>query len=126
LAESLSDSAYTSIKRRCEQAEQAKQPNHKSQQAIGLLPFVGNPQAHMPNGLPLRLTDYLALVDWTGCMLRNDKRGSIPEDVPPILVQLNIGPTHRCYLSQHFESEFKSLVGTDYHVKLVYKQFGQR
>jgi hypothetical protein len=59
-------------------------------------------------------------------MLRNDKRGSIPEDVPPTLVQLNIGPTHWCYLSQHFESEFKSLVGTDYHVKLVYKQFGQQ
>jgi hypothetical protein len=111
LAESLSDSAYTSIKRRCEQAEQAKQPNHKSQQAIGLLPFVGNPRAQIPNGLPLRLTDYLALVDWTGRMLRDDKRRSILEDVPPILEQLNIGPKHWCYLSQHFESEFKSLVG---------------
>jgi hypothetical protein len=30
LAESLSDSVHTSIKRRCEQAEQAKQPNHKN------------------------------------------------------------------------------------------------
>jgi hypothetical protein len=59
-------------------------------------------------------------------MLRNDKRGSIPEDVLPILVQLNIGPTHWCYLSQHFESEFKSLVGTDYHVRLVGRQLGQQ
>ncbi len=102
MAESLSDSAYTSIKRRCEQAEQAKQPNHKSQQAIGLLPFVGNPQAHMPNVLPLRLTDYLALVNWIGRMLRDDKRRSIPEDVPTILEQLNIDPKHWCYLSSHF------------------------
>jgi hypothetical protein len=78
LAEGLSDSTHTSIKRRCEQAEQAKQPNHKNQQASGLLPFVGNPRARMPNGLPFRLTDYLELVDWTGRMLRDDKRGSIP------------------------------------------------
>jgi hypothetical protein len=36
-----------------EQAEQAKQPNNKNQLASGLLPFVGNPRAHMPNGLPI-------------------------------------------------------------------------
>ena len=61
LAERLTDSAHTSIKRRCEQAEQATQPNHKNQQSNGLLPFVGNPRAHMPNGLPFRLTDYLGV-----------------------------------------------------------------
>jgi hypothetical protein len=126
LAESLSDSAHTSIKRRCEQAEQAKPPNHKNHQASGLLPFVGNPRAHMPNGLPFRLTDYLELLDWTGRMFRDDNRSSITEDVPPTLVQLNIDPKHWCYLSQHFESEFESLVGTAYHVKAACKQFGQQ
>tara|TARA_B110000971_G_C19762079_1_gene386905 strand:- start:35 stop:544 length:510 start_codon:yes stop_codon:yes gene_type:complete len=39
IAENLADSAHTSIKRRCEQAEQATQPNHKNQQANGLLPW---------------------------------------------------------------------------------------
>ena len=126
MAESLSGSPHTSIKRRCEQAEQAKQPNHKNQHVSGLLPFVGNPQAHMPNGLPFRLTDYLELVDWTGRVLRDNKRGSISENVPPILIQLNIDPKHWCYLSQHYESEFKSLVGTAYHVKAECEQFGQR
>ena len=79
----------------------AKQPNHKNQQASRLLPLVGNPLVHMPNGLPFRLTDYLKLVDWTGRILRDNKHGSIPEKVPPILVQLNLGPKHWCYLSQH-------------------------
>jgi hypothetical protein len=116
ITEEPEDSAYTSIKRRCEQTEQAKQPNHKNQQASGLLPFVGNPRAHMPNGLPFRLSDYLELVDRTGRILRDDKRGSIPEYMPPILVQLNINPKHWCYLSQQFESKFKSLVDMDYHV----------
>jgi hypothetical protein len=90
------------------------------------LPFGGSPRAHMPNGLPFRLTGYLELVDWTGRILRDNKRGAIPEDVPAILEQLNIGPKHWCYLSQHFESEFKSLVGTAYHVKAACKQFGQQ
>ena len=126
LAERLTDSAHTSIKRRCKQAEQAKQPNHENQQADGLLPFVGNPRANMPNGLPFRLTDYLELVDWTGRILRDDKRGAISEDVPPILAQLNIDPKQWCYLSQHFESEFKSLVGTAYNIKTACQQFGQQ
>jgi hypothetical protein len=97
-----------------------------SKQANDLLPFVGNPRAHMPNGLPFRLTDYLALVDLTGRMLRDDKRRSIPEEVPPILVQLNIDQKHWCYLSQHFEREFKSPVGTAYHVKAACELFGQQ
>jgi len=126
LAKSLVDSAHTSIKRRCEQAEQVIQPNHPNQQVKDLLPFVGNPRQDMPTGLPFRLTDYLELVDWTGRILREDKRGSIPDNIPPILEQLNIDPQHWCYLSQHFESQFKSLVGTAFNVKAACEQLGQR
>ncbi len=126
LARSLTESEHSSIKRRCEQAEQAAQPNHHNQQVKGLLPFVGNPRANMPNGLPFRLTDYLELVDWTGRILREDKRGAIPDNAPPILEQLNIDPKHWCYLSQHFESQFKSLVGTSYNIKAACEQLGQK
>ena len=35
-------------------------------------------------------TEYLALVDWTGRIIRNDKRGHIENDVPPILDRLQI------------------------------------
>ena len=91
-----------------------------------LFPFAGNPRQDMPNGLPFKLTDYLELVDWTGRIIRDDKRGSIPDDVPPILEQLNIDPKHWCYLSQHFESQFKSLVGTAFNVKPACQQLGQQ
>jgi hypothetical protein len=63
IADSLTDSDHTSIKRRGEQAEKAKQPNDPLQQAKGLHPFAGNPRRDMPNGLPFRLADYLKLVD---------------------------------------------------------------
>jgi hypothetical protein len=73
LADSLTGSDHTSIKRRCERAQKATQPNDLNQQSEGLHPFAGDPRADMPNGLPFRLTDYLELVDWTSRILRDDK-----------------------------------------------------
>jgi hypothetical protein len=90
IADSLTDPDHTSIKRRCEQAAKAEQPNDLRQQTNGLHPFVDNPRRDMPKGLPFRLTDYLELVDWTGRILRDDKRGGILESTPQILQQLNI------------------------------------
>ncbi len=126
LAKSLIDSEHTSIKRRCDKAEQNPQANQLNQQAEGLLPFVGNPRQNMPNGLPFRLTDYLELLDWTGRVMRDDKKGAIAKDIPPILAELNIDPQHWCYLSRHFERQFKSLVGTAYNIKAACEQIGQR
>ena len=80
----------------------------------------------MHNGLPFRLSYYLELVNWTGRILRDDKRGAIPETTPPILQQLNINPKHWCYLSQNFENQFKSLVGTSYHIKEACRQIGKQ
>jgi len=114
ITDNLTGSDHTSIKRRCEQATKANQPNDPQQQTDGL---TGNPRSDTPHGLPFRLSDYLDLVDWTGRILRDDKRGEIQESKPKILKQLNIDPKHWCYLSQNFESEFKSLVGTSYHIK---------
>jgi hypothetical protein len=54
--------------------------------------FAGNPRRDMPNGLPFKLTDYLELVDWTGRIRWDDKRGAIPESTPQTLQQLNIDP----------------------------------
>ena len=80
----------------------------------------------MPNGLTFTLTDYLELVDWTDKILLDDKRGAIPESTPEILQHLNIDPRHWCYLSQNFESQFKSLVGTSYHLKQACEKLGKQ
>ena len=42
--------------------------------------------------LPFSLQDYLQLADWSGRAVRDDKRGSIPDHLPPILVRLGIKP----------------------------------
>ncbi|VAW27025.1 hypothetical protein MNBD_BACTEROID06-159 [hydrothermal vent metagenome] len=55
------------------------------------------------------LTDYLELVDWTSQILREDKRGTIPENMPSILNRLNIESKHWLYLTKNVESPFKGM-----------------
>jgi REP element-mobilizing transposase RayT len=40
--------------------------------------------------IPLRLDEYLELVDWSGRIVRSDKPGAIDHHAPPILARLNI------------------------------------
>jgi hypothetical protein len=63
-------------------------------------------------------------VDWTGRILREDKRGAIDTTLPPILKRLSIEPRHWLFLTQHFESKFKGLVGTAYKLKQVCAKLG--
>ena len=126
MATTPESSDYTSIQHRINTAQSAHTPNHLHQQPKGLTPFAGYPRQDMPKGLPFRLTDYLELVDWTGRILREDKRGAIDAAFPPILERLNIEAKHWLFLTQHFESRFKSLVGTAYQLKQVCEQLGYR
>ena len=54
----------------------------------------------MPDGLPFRLSDYLELVDWSGRIIREDKSGYIPDNVPTILQRLDMDARHWVYLSR--------------------------
>ncbi len=117
MAKTPETSDHTSIKLRCKKAQSASQPNHPNQQVKSLLPFVGYPRKDMPKGLPFRLSDYLELVDWTGRILREDKRGAIDKQQPAILERLHIENAHWIYLSKHFESRCKGLVGTAYKIR---------
>ncbi|MDO6706888.1 transposase [Photobacterium sp. 1_MG-2023] len=51
-----------------------------------LYPLIGDKQAQ--NGIPIRLVDYIQLVDWTGRRFREQKQGQIHPNQPPILERL--------------------------------------
>jgi REP element-mobilizing transposase RayT len=121
LAETPETSDYTSIQERIKAAlaGNAAQPPH-------LLPFAGNPREEMPKGIPFRLEDYLELVDWTGRILRDDKRGAIPAHLPPILERLHIDSRYWRHMTKNFESRFKGLVGAAYKLKAACKCLGYR
>jgi REP element-mobilizing transposase RayT len=126
MANTPEQSDHTSVKQRAEKAQQSAQPNHPNQQTKGLMPFAGNPRQDMPFGLPFRLTDYLELVDWTGRIARNDKRGAIPSNTPTIVERLNIDPKHWLYCATQFESRFKGFVGTAYKLQAACETLGYR
>jgi len=124
MAKTPETSAHTSIKKRIQKAQTAHLPNHPQQQVKSLLLFSGNPREEMPKGLPFRLTDYIELVDISGRIIREDKRGAIDPQLSPILERLNIETRHWQYLINNFESQFKSFVGTAFKLKKVCQALG--
>jgi hypothetical protein len=55
-----------------------------------LLPFEGRIIDAPQSGILFSFDDYLALVDWTGRIIRDDKRGYIDNSLPPVLDRLQI------------------------------------
>jgi len=126
MAETPEQSDHTSIKRRIKQALKVNQPYRPEQHPKGLLAFAGNPREDMPDGIPFVLSDYLALVDWSGRIIREDKKGHIPEHLPDILQSLDIDPRNWVYLTKNFEQPFKNWVGATHHVRKVCEGIGKK
>ena len=85
----------------------------KSLQVIeNLLPFIGNECDNQPNGIAFSLLDYLELVEDTGRIIRNDKRGAITENSINLLTRLNISHDNWLKLTTEFGKIFHGPVGT--------------
>jgi hypothetical protein len=117
MTETSEESVHSSIKERLNHFKQNPNPATESDAPTSPLPFAGYPHQDMLKGLPFRLKDYLEPVDWTGCAILDNKHGYIQGYQPPILDRLQIEPKHWLYMTQHFESRFKELVGASYLLK---------
>ena len=131
IAATPEQSDYTSIQMRIEHwKSRSKKPSgdlpvdEDNLQPDVLFPFAGSPRQPMPTGIPYDLLEYIQLVDWTGRIIRDDKRGSIATGTPPIIQRLNISPDHWVHLCTHFESRFKGLVGSVNSLKSLCCEFG--
>ena len=74
-----------------------------------LSPFDGNITSSDQNGIPFSFKDYLTLVDTTGRIQRDDKRGFIPATFEPILQRLNIQAKDWIKNTQHFEENYRTV-----------------
>jgi len=75
-------------------------------------------------GLPFQLEDYLELLDWTGRIFREDKRGMISHSIPPILERLDMNSDRWKSLTTDFEQQFSHWVGAEHIAKQTYKAKG--
>ena len=89
-----------------------------------LMPFAGDLRQPMPRGLVFNLIDYLELVDWTGRIIKEDKRGAITQTAPLILQRLGISTIHWFELCTQFEKRFKGIAGSAHSIKKLCAYFG--
>ncbi|NMH67208.1 transposase, partial [Shewanella salipaludis] len=99
MATTPEQSNHTSIQLRVQAALKGEQPSN-------LLPFIGNERDNQPKGIAFALRDYLGLVDDTGRIIRDDKRGAIGENSAKLLTRLNIPQENWLRLTTEFGKLF--------------------
>jgi REP element-mobilizing transposase RayT len=88
------ESEFTSIHARIQALRSSPagaQDASKSLRPGKLLAFRDQAQTNAP-AIPMSFRDYLELIDWSGRIVRPDKRGAIEDRAPPILDRLNVDP----------------------------------
>ena len=114
MADSPETSEYTSIRERIRpefdltqaiktQIEQGDLLDFKTA-LKPLLHFEAGITNQPQSGILFAYQDYLQLIDWTGRAIRDDKRGFIDRDLPPILNRLQISPEQWLMNTTKFES----------------------
>lgn len=95
----------------------AKAVNATQAQPVNLLPFVDyQPHSKKQLGLPFKLLDYFALVEWTGRCIREDKRGAIPTDIKALFERFNVNEADWLAVIQEFNRHFIHAAGSPIHL----------
>ncbi|WCN10081.1 transposase [Marinomonas mediterranea] len=110
IADTPEESEFTSVKKRVESVKKSEQPK-------ALMPFVGNERENQSVGIAFKLKDYLDLVDLTGRVVRQDKRGSIDLSLSPILQRVGISHENWIAISTQFEKNSHAVVGVEQSLK---------
>ena len=109
-------SEYTSLKHRLD---------HKTND---LVPFQspGAENSDLTDSLPVCLSDYLDLLDWTGRIIRDDRNGSILESYPPILDRLDTSHQQWIWAMGPQKSWMQRALGSTTRIKAYCHAIGQQ
>jgi REP element-mobilizing transposase RayT len=96
MATTTESSLFTSIKQRIEKLNTRR--NGSIKERVTHLPLKSFllPNERLKDQIPYHFKEYLYLVDWSGRVIREGKRGAIDSDLPPVLTRLNIDPDYWC------------------------------
>ncbi len=105
MAKTPEDSMHTSLRLRIKAAITSQQPAQ-------LMPFVGNEHQSQVKGLGVSLREYLDLVDETGRIIQDGKKGVISSNSEKTLERLNIPNGNWIKMVSDFAHLFQGPVGT--------------
>lgn len=136
MAETPEESDYTSIQQRIlEQTSKIAARNESALEkipedlraAIGrLMPFTDQAPDNPERAIPYDSRDYLELVDWSGRAIIEGKRGSIAENLPPILDRLKIDPDNYIrFINRTQKHRFHSVIGSVDTMRDLADRFGR-
>jgi REP element-mobilizing transposase RayT len=91
-----------------------------------LIPFIGGNGIINTAYIPMNLSDYIELIDWSGRQIRPDKRGSISDNAPAILARLGIEQGNWLQNCQKLEIDFRQVVGPVAAIEKFCKTVGQK
>ncbi|MEA5446473.1 transposase [Gammaproteobacteria bacterium AB-CW1] len=125
IARTPEQSDFTAIQQRIREV-MALKDRKPPENGPRLLDFAGDERWNGPDGLPFSLDDYIELVDWSGRIVREGKRGAIPEDLPPILDRLEIDArTWLRAIRRGQRLQFHHAVGRASAIKVAAEHFGR-
>jgi hypothetical protein len=113
----LEDSDHTSAQQRL---------NHCKRDASVLTQSLLPTSGSLLRCLPIRMGEYLELVDWTGRQLRDGKRGAIRKNAPPILQSLDPTGQRWAMRVNAIGSGYWRVVGEAHDLIAVAQRIGQR
>ena len=136
MAETPEESDYTSIQQRILEQDSKIAARDESaleklpedlRTAIGrLMPFADQTPDDPERAIPYARRDYLELVDWSGRAITQGKRGSIPENFPPILDRLKIDPDNYIrFINRTQKHRFHSVIGAIDTMRELASEFGR-
>ncbi len=112
MAEKIETSEYTSSYERIHGVASRDECHKESHNTKLLLGFVGDkPQANS-KGIDYSLVDYLEQLDWTGRILREDKRGVINAQRPRLLNTIGLEDESWLDLASGFGKNYQGAVGS--------------
>ena len=111
MATSVEQSEYTSAYERIH-GKASIDANIEGDVLPSLFGFIGDEHQKDTEGIPYSLIDYIELLDWTGRVIRPDKRGAIPANHPQLLNLLGIEDEAWMELASSFGKNYQGAVGS--------------
>ena len=124
LADSLETSNYTSIKERLIQYRETRHRevennidnlNDLAPDSTELLPLKSGRTpltTESKKEIPFSFLDYVQLLEWTGRIRREGKKGAIPNHIPPILLTLGVNTSEWHQHINYFGTRYFHIVGS--------------